>query len=61
LLALKARLHIPWILLMFVAGIIPGLTFLVEWIIVTRKIQPLIAAQGAGAASESSGVSPAAR
>ncbi len=46
-LALKARLHIPWIILMFAAGLVPGLTFLVEWIIVTRKIQPLIAAQDA--------------
>ena len=43
-LALKARLHIPWIILMFAAGLVPGLTFLVEWIVVTRKIQPLIAA-----------------
>jgi integral membrane protein len=60
-LALKARLHIPWIILMFAAGIVPGLTFLVEWIIVTRKIQPLIAAQQAAVASEASGVSPAAR
>jgi integral membrane protein len=60
-LALKARLHIPWILLMFVAGLVPGLTFLVEWIIVTRKIQPLIAAQNAAAATETSGVSPAAQ
>ena len=61
-LALKARLHIPWIILMFAAGLIPGLTFLVEWIIVTRKIQPLIAAQEAEAATaETSGVSPAAR
>ena len=49
-LALKARLHIPWIILMFAAGLVPGLTFLVEWIIVTRKIQPLIAAQEAAAA-----------
>ena len=32
-----------------------------EWIIVTRKIQPLIAAQAAAAPSETSGVSPAAR
>ena len=46
-LALKARLHIPWIILMFAAGLVPGLTFLVEWIIVTRKIQPLMAAQDA--------------
>ncbi len=60
-LALKARLHIPWIILMFAAGLVPGLTFLVEWIIVTRKIQPLIAAQDAAAASETPGVSPAAR
>jgi integral membrane protein len=46
-LALKARLHVPWILLMFVAGLIPGLTFLVEWIIVTRKIHPQMEAQAA--------------
>jgi integral membrane protein len=58
-LALKARLHIPWIILMFAAGLVPGLTFVVEWIIVTRKIQPLIAAQDA-AARETPGVSPAA-
>jgi integral membrane protein len=58
-LALKARLHIPWILLMFAAGLVPGLTFVVEWIIVTRKIQPLIAAKDA-AAAETPGVSPAA-
>ncbi len=60
-LALKARLHIPWIILMFAAGLVPGLTFLVEWIVVTRKIQPLIAAQDAAAASQTPGVSPAAR
>jgi len=59
-LALKARLHIPWIILMFLAGLVPGLTFLVEWIIVTKKIEPLLAAQEA-AASEEPGVSPAAR
>jgi integral membrane protein len=63
-LALKARLHIPWIILMFVAGLVPGLTFVVEWIIVTRKIQPLMAAQaqaaGAETAPETPGVSPAA-
>jgi hypothetical protein len=46
---------------MFVAGLVPGLTFLVEWIIVTRKIQPLIAAQNAAAVTETSGVSPAAQ
>jgi len=57
LLALKARLHIPWILLMFAAGLIPGVTFLTEWLVVTKKIQPLLAAQ----AAEEEGVSPAAR
>ena len=61
-LALKARLHIPWIILMFAAGLVPGLTFVVEWLVVTRKIQPLIAAQEAeAAAGPQSGVSPAAR
>jgi integral membrane protein len=60
-LALKARLHISWILLMFAAGLIPGLTFVVEWFVVTRKVQPLIAAQDAAEASAASGVSPAAR
>ena len=59
-LALKARLHIPWIILMFAAGLIPGLTFVVEWIIVTRKIQPLMAAREQAAAAETPGVSPAA-
>jgi integral membrane protein len=60
-LALKARLHIPWIILMFAAGLIPGLTFIVEWIIVTKKVQPLIAAQEAAAAAEAPGVSPTVR
>ena len=69
-LALRARLHIPWIILMFAAGLVPGLTFLVEWLVVTRKIQPLIAAREAAAVAESGapvapeaepGVSPAAR
>jgi integral membrane protein len=61
-LALKARLHIPWIILMFAAGLVPGLTFVVEWLIVTRKVQPLIAAQDAAAAAERTpGVSPAAQ
>ncbi len=59
-LALKARLHIPWIILMFGAGLVPGLTFVVEWIVVTRKIQPLLAAQAAEAEAQG-GVSPAAR
>jgi integral membrane protein len=60
-LALKARLHVPWILLMFVAGLVPGLTFVVEWIIVTRKIQPLVAAQNAATETETPGFSPAAQ
>jgi integral membrane protein len=60
LLALKARLHLPWIVLMFVAGLVPGLTFLVEWIIVTKKTHPLMAARRAAAANPE-GVSPAAR
>ncbi len=58
LLALKARLHIPWILLMFAAGLVPGLTFVVEWLVVTRKIQPLLAAQ---ATQPEAIVSPAAQ
>ena len=60
-LALKARLHIPWIILMFAAGLLPGVTFLVEWIVVTRKIQPLIAAQDGAVAAQAPGISPAAR
>ena len=43
-LAFKTRLNILWILVMCGAGLIPGLTFLVEWLVVTRKIQPLLAA-----------------
>jgi hypothetical protein len=67
-LALKARLHVEdgkisargvgWIVLMFAAGLVPGLTFVVEWLVVTRKIQPLLAAQAAGTEP---GVSPAVR
>jgi membrane protease YdiL (CAAX protease family) len=67
-LALKARLHVEngrisprgvgWIVLMFAAGLVPGLTFVVEWLVVTRKIQPLLAAQAAAA---DPGVSPAVR
>jgi hypothetical protein len=67
-LALKARLHVKdgrfspsgvgWILLMFGAGLVPGLTFVVEWLVVTRKIHPLLAAPAAGAEP---GVSPVAR
>lgn len=60
-LALKARLNILWMLLMFGAGLVPGLTFVTEWLVVTKKIQPIIAAQDAAGAQASSGVSPAAR
>ena len=60
LLGLKARLPIPWFILMFVAGLVPGVTFLVEWLVVTRKIQPLMAEQAAPGAA-GTGVSPAAR
>jgi integral membrane protein len=41
-LALKARLNILWIVVMFGAGLIPGMTFVVEWWVVTRKIHPLL-------------------
>ena len=67
-LALKARLHVEngrvslrgvgWILLMFGAGLVPGVTFLVEWLVTTKKIHPLLAAQAAGAEP---GVNPAVR
>ena len=46
---------------MFAAGLLPGVTFLVEWIVVTRKIQPLIAAQERGGREAGPGVSPAAQ
>ena len=45
---------------MFAAGLMPGLTFVIEWWIVTKKIQPLMAAQEA-AAVEAPEVSPTAR
>ncbi len=66
-LAFKIRLHIPWILLMFAAGLVPGLTFVVEWLVVTRKVQPVLAAEAAAARgdhppeTDATGVSPAAR
>jgi integral membrane protein len=43
-LALKVRLNIIWILVMCGAGLLPGMTFLVEWYVVTRKIHPILAA-----------------
>lgn len=47
LLALKARLNILLIIVMFGAGLVPGMTFLVEWWVVTRKIHPLLAREPA--------------
>jgi integral membrane protein len=41
-LAFKTRLNIVWIVVMCGAGLIPGMTFLVEWWVVTRKIHPLL-------------------
>jgi len=61
LLAFTARLPILWFILMCAAGLVPGLTFVVEWLVVTRKIQPLLAEQQAEAAATPPGVSPAAR
>jgi integral membrane protein len=46
-LALKVRLNILWILIMCGAGLLPGMTFVVEWWVVTRKIHPILAAQPA--------------
>jgi integral membrane protein len=43
-LGLKARLNVLWILAMFAAGLLPGMTFVVEWWITTRKIHPRLAA-----------------
>jgi integral membrane protein len=45
IIGLRMRLHLLWILLMFGAGLVPGLTFLVEWWVVTRKIHPAMAAR----------------
>jgi integral membrane protein len=42
-LSFKVRLNIVWVLIMCGAGLIPGMTFLVEWWVVTRKIHPLLA------------------
>jgi integral membrane protein len=66
LLVLKVwpRLGIGWILLLVCAGLVPGLTFVVEWLVVTRKIHPILAEQEAATAGLSSaapGVSPSAR
>jgi integral membrane protein len=44
LLSFKTRLNIVWVLVMCAAGLLPGMTFLVEWWVVTRKIHPLMVA-----------------
>jgi integral membrane protein len=47
MLAFRTRLNILLIAVMCGAGLVPGLTFVVEWWVVTRKIQPLLAAAAA--------------
>ena len=44
ILGFRVRLNVLWILAMCAAGLVPGMTFLVEWWVVTRKIHPLLAA-----------------
>ena len=39
---------------MFAAGLVPGLTFVVEWLVVTRKIHPLSAAERPAQTTEGS-------
>jgi len=41
-LSFRTRLNIVWVLIMCGAGLLPGLIFLVEWWVVTRKIHPLL-------------------
>jgi integral membrane protein len=43
-LSFKTRLNIVWVLIMCGAGLLPGMTFLAEWWVVTRKIHPMLAA-----------------
>jgi integral membrane protein len=43
ILSLRMRLNLVWVLIMCGAGLLPGMTFLVEWWVVTRKIHPLLA------------------
>jgi integral membrane protein len=45
MLAFRTRLNILLIGLMCGAGLIPGLTFVTEWWVVTRKIHPILAEQ----------------
>ena len=51
LLGLRMRLNVLVILLMMGAGLVPGLTFVVEWWVVTRKIHPAMAVQAEAALS----------
>jgi integral membrane protein len=44
-LAFKTRLNPIWILIVCGAGLVPGMTFFMEWWIVTRKVHPLLAQQ----------------
>ena len=60
-LSFKTRLNIVWILIMCGAGLLPGMTFLVEWWVVTRKIHPLLRAQAEDTTLAADGVSPAAQ
>jgi integral membrane protein len=50
-LSFKVRLNILWVLIMCGAGLLPGLTFVVEWWIVTRKIHPILASEADVASS----------
>jgi integral membrane protein len=45
MLGFKVRLNVLWIVGMCLAGLLPGMTFLVEWWVVTHKIHPHLAAQ----------------
>src|ERR1700689_3980828 len=42
-LSFKVRLNIVWVLIMCGTGLLPGMTFVVEWWVVTRKIHALLA------------------
>ena len=48
-LSFRTRLNVVWVIVMCGAGLVPGMTFLVEWWVVTRKIHPLLAAREAAA------------
>jgi integral membrane protein len=50
-LAFKTRLNPIWILIVCGAGLVPGMTFFMEWWIVTRKVHPLLAEEAAAGAS----------